>query len=250
MRAIHSAHDYGVLREKWRVLSKKSSLNYKELVVYDQLPVFEISNPLLNSRQPALYLSAGIHGDEVASCWGLLDWANKSSDLLARIPVIIFPCLNPWGFIHNSRADQTGLDLNRIWANNKHPLTEQIFLRLDEISISLSLNLHEDFDAHGIYLYDPVFEDTNDSWADDILRAGQKVLPLDKRNKIDGRTVQNGVIRPSLDDPPIDGIPEALFLVEKHGSRNFTIETPSEESLALRISAQMLMIEEAVRLAF
>ena len=250
MHANHSAHNYQALMDQWRTISQKNSLLFNKLTVYDQFPVFEISNQLVRRNEPALYISAGIHGDEVGACWGLLDWAKQSHDILTSIPIILFPCLNPWGFVHNSRTDKRGQDLNRIWGMDKHPFTEKIFLRLEKISILLSLNLHEDFDANGIYLYDPYIGNNQDSWADNILKAGKKSLPLDKRETIEGRSVNNGVIRPRIDNPPEDGIPEALYLVEKHGSRNFTIETPSEESLRTRISAQLLMIEEAVRLAF
>ena len=52
--------------DQWRTISQKNSLIFNKLTVYDQFPVFEISNQLVQRNEPALYISAGIHGDKVA----------------------------------------------------------------------------------------------------------------------------------------------------------------------------------------
>ncbi len=250
MKFRHSAHNYRMLVRKWHVLIDKIPLNRRKLMVHNKLPVFEISNDLIRKNVPGIYLSAGIHGDEPAPCWALLYWAEKNVDLFNHIPVIILPCLNPWGFINNSRFDQNGEDLNRLWGNHSHPFIEKIVSRIKDLSFHLTLNLHEDFDANGIYLYEPPIEDGNDSWAREILSAGQKVLPIDNRKKIEGRFTEKGIIRPDKNNPPLDGIPEALYLTNTYKVRNFTLETPSEESINDRIASHLAMIEESIKVAF
>lgn len=249
MKFNHSAHDYNILMQKWQALSMKSCLQLKELTLHNHLPVFEVSNELAKENEKCIYLSAGIHGDEPASCWSILHWVEKNVHLIDCIPIIIFPCLNPWGLLNNSRNDQEGNDLNRVWSDRKHSLIGKIITRIEHLSFSLSLNLHEDFDANGIYLYEPIVDRSHVSWAHKILNSGRKVLPVDSRKIIDERTAKKGIIRPHLNNPLSNGMPEALYLVQTHGKRNFTIETPSEASIDLRVLAQMTMIEEAVRLA-
>ena len=244
-----SAHDYSALIRKWRALSKKTPLRVGKVSTPKSLPFFEVTNGLLSREKPCLYISAGIHGDEPAPCWALLEWAEKNHGLLQNFPVLFYPCLNPWGLVHNSRLDENGEDLNRIWGDVFHPLTEQILKRIEGLSFFLSLNLHEDFDANGIYIYELYRGGRTDRWTNQILQAGKKILPLDTRKRIDGKNAKNGIIRPRVSHPPKEGVPEALYLFQNHGIRNFTIETPSEASLEKRILTHQAMIQESVRLA-
>ena len=81
MKPKHSAHDYQELFLSWQKVIKKSALRMKELTQHDQLPVWEISNHWEMNGVPGLYISAGIHGDEPASCWALLGWVEKNIEL-------------------------------------------------------------------------------------------------------------------------------------------------------------------------
>ena len=45
------------------------------------------------------------------------------------------------------------------------------------------------------------------------------------------------------------GYPEAVWLHQEHSARTFTIETPSEFALELRVAAQVAMLEETVHRA-
>ena len=55
------------------------------------------------------------------------------------------------------------------------------------------------------------------------------------------------MIFPRPSKPPAEGIPEALFLYEKCGGVNFTLETPSELGIDRRAAAHACMIEESLR---
>ena len=215
MKLSHSLHDYSQLTKDWRNFTQRNSLRFKKFFFDNELPLYEVSNDLLEQGMPSLYISAGIHGDEPASCWALLKWAEQNADVFEQIPTLIFPCLNPWGLLNNSRKDREGKDLNRLWSRRAPPLVREIFHRTRNLSFLLSLHLHEDFDANGIYLYEPYLGGLNDCWADKILMAGQKALPLDTRNKIDGRKACKGIIRPRINGAKLDGHPEALYILQR-----------------------------------
>ena len=68
-----------------------------------------------------IYLSAGIHGDEPASTEALLVWAQENAARLRGMPLLLFPCLNPWGLRNNMRLDQSGTDLNRAFHRDDLP---------------------------------------------------------------------------------------------------------------------------------
>lgn len=236
-------HDFKKLIISWRKLCKQKGLMMRSVAQLDGLPVMEVSSPALQ-KKTGIYISAGIHGDEPAGVAGLLDWAESSN--LASIPLVLYPCLNPWGLINNSRFDSHGNDLNRIWGNEDHPLVQAVSKKLQSIELCLSLNLHEDYDGQGIYLYEPGRGGRSDSFAEKILSSAESIIRRDCRKTIEGRKVRDGLIRPRPRNLPKEGKPEAIYLYENKGGRNFTLETPSEFAFKDRRRAHKLMIECAV----
>lgn len=247
----YSLHDYARLLKEWKALARKFGLKAKKIGSADGFPLWKFFSPTLGSSG-GLYISAGIHGDEPAGCHGLLQWARLYAEKLAQLPVLIFPCLNPWGLVHNLRTNASGLDLNRAWASEEEPLIQFLHLELTGMEFSLSLHLHEDFDAHGIYLYEPKLHRTRKSLANQVLEAAEEVIPRDPRVRIDRRKATHGIIRPALHRLPPDGLPEALYLSKLGSGRgvNLTLETPSEWGFEHRIDAHVRMVNRAVQLCF
>jgi protein MpaA len=236
-------HDFKKLIISWRKLCKQKGLMMRSVEQLDGLPVMEVTSPALQNKT-GIYISAGIHGDEPAGVTGLLDWAMSKK--LASIPLVLYPCLNPWGLINNSRFDSLGNDLNRIWDNDDHPLVQAVSRKIQSIELCLSLNLHEDYDGQGIYLYEPKRGGRSDSFAEKILSSAESIIRRDCRKTIEGGKVRDGIIRPRLHNLPKEGKPEAVYLYENQRGRNFTLETPSEFAFQDRRTAHKLMIECAV----
>ena len=209
------------------------------------MPCYELCsvNDILNTQ---LYVSAGIHGDEPAGTEALLAWAEKNYKLLSKIPLVIYPCLNPWGLIENSRLNVKGKDLNRSWDKSGEVIISEVIKRSEGARFSLAINLHEDYDANGIYLYEPPHGKKRDDLANKILSSGRKYIPIDTRKKIEGRWARNGVIRPAASSLPKEGLPEAAFLQKFRSDRTFVFETPSEYDLRIRVQAQVAMLERAI----
>ncbi len=240
-----SYHDYQHLSDRWKILGSEIGAKTSKFATHDQMPLLRFSNNAEDGARMDFYLSAGIHGDEPAGCWALLNWAENNLSWLYERSFLIYPCLNPWGFANNCRTDASGVDLNRVWNDSNHSMIGGIINDLHGRRFSITLNLHEDFDARGIYLYEPDSSAKEDGLAEAILGAAEQIIPLDDRPNIEGRKAIGGVIHPS--EPPDDGIPEAWFLHQATESRNFTLETPSEWAAPLRIEAHGRMIEEALR---
>ena len=194
---------------------------------------------------PCVYISAGIHGDEPAGTESLLAWAVQNKKILTQVSILIYPCLNPWGLVENSRLNEQGKDLNRQWDKKEfHPIVD-IIHRTSQHRFALAVNLHEDYDANGIYLYEPPGRRRSDDFAIDIISAGKKFLPVDTRKKIEGRWAKEGIIRPSPGSLPKEGLPEAAFLQSERADRTYVFETPSERDLEHRVNAQMAMLTKA-----
>ena len=245
MDLIGKVHHYPHLIKRWRVLAKKVGLRIRKFATMDGQPCYELSSGR-DISECQLYLSAGIHGDEPAGTEGLYAWANKNWKILSKIPVLIYPCLNPWGLLENSRFTLEGKDLNRQWDKGEDASITEIIQKTLGAQFSLAVNLHEDYDANGIYLYEPPTGIKPDNLAAEILEAGSEHIPIDSRKKIEGRWARGGIIRPAPSSLPMEGLPEAAFLQEFRAERTFVFETPSELDLRVRVQAQVAMLDRAV----
>ena len=65
---------------------------------------------------------------------------------------------------------------------------------------------------------------------------------------IEKRKVRDGIIRPRPRNFLADELPEALYLFQNHTDHSYTLETPSELDLGVRVNAQVRMIEAALTL--
>lgn len=246
--SLYNGHDYRVLIRRWKALVASSDLCMKKFALYDGFPCYEVSTSKLSKCGQVVYLSAGIHGDEPASCEGLLRWAESSLSMFNKLSLLIYPCLNPWGLKNNSRLDASGIDLNRAWHKSDHELIGPILQKTRDLELDLVVTLHEDYEGQGIYLYEPSKGGRPNGNARRILESASGVIPYDPRKIIDGRKARDGVIRPRRSTVHPEGIPEALHFSRVHGCPSITLETPSEYDFYQRAKAQRLMIQQSIQL--
>lgn len=205
----------------------------------------------LASRRPApaapsMYFSAGVHGDEAAATEGLIEWAEKNPGILRESRVLIFPCVNAWGLVNNSRRDADGRDLNRSFHLKSVPQIAAQMRRLAGGKFDLAMTLHEDYDAQGTYIYEVPRK--KPYWAEKLLHAAARHVPADRRRSIEGRAARGGVIRPAIRRNSMPEWPEAFALYFGNAARVFTVETPSEFHLDDRIAAQVAILTQAAAL--
>jgi hypothetical protein len=247
----HRAHDVALLLRRWRELAERADLNWRRIATAGGHGVFCASaKSLAVDEANLLYLSAGVHGDEAAPPWALLEWAGQNIAQLRSLPVVIFPCLNPDGIRHNTRVDQRGVDINRTFNSTRDPLIRAWRAALGKRRPALALCLHEDYDAQGCYVYELTQE--ADTIGEAGLRACAGIIAPDARGKIDGRVMKNGLFvrRGDFAPPDLPGLPEAIMLHRLGSRRTLTFETPSEFSLVDRIAAQRRFIETTARHVF
>src|SRR5690349_5062873 len=108
----HRAHDYRHLVERWRAVARKTGVPLRRLGQADGYEHFYLRAPAL-AKTGGGYFSAGIHGDEPAATEALLTWAEQQGQKLRELPLLLLPCLNPWGLVQNMRTNLHGVDLNR-----------------------------------------------------------------------------------------------------------------------------------------
>lgn len=238
------AHDYAWLVKRWRVLARREGWRMREFAEADGFPVYVVESP--RRPGPRLYFSAGIHGDEPAATEALLTWCARRARALQKCEVLIFPCLNPWGLQHNSRNDARGRDLNRGYHRRDVPVIAAQKEILRERTFDAAVMLHEDFDAHGVYLYE--IPGARPFWGERLLAAAAQQLPREPRSRVEGRRSRRGLIRTRVTPETLPEHPEAFCLRFGHTLRSLTFETPSEFSMTARVRAHGAVLDEVLRL--
>jgi hypothetical protein len=99
----------------------------------------------------------------------------------------------------------------------------------------VSLCLHEDWEAHGFYIYE-LNPDFQRSFAEQIVARVKEVCPIDPSPLIEGREAKNGIIcanRYLIERPDW---PEAFYLIHHKTRLSYTLETPSDFPLLTRVN--------------
>jgi hypothetical protein len=240
------SHHYGALIQRWRAVARTAGLRLQRFAQAGDDPLFFLKTPAL-AATGGIYISAAIHGDEPATNEALITWAEKHARRLARWPLLLFPCLNPWGLRNNIRLDAAGVDLNRAFHLDDHPVISALKRTVAPYQFDLALMVHEDYDGQGFYLYE--IKRHQPFWGEDLLAIAGRHIAIDPRQKIDGRKAHSGLIRRRFDRALFEriGFPEAIWLHNEHARRALTIETPSEFALEQRVRAHVAVLEECVR---
>ena len=209
-----------------------------------------VRTPERFSREGGLYVSAGIHGDEPAAPDALALWGETRLPVLMRRrrppPLMILPCLNPWGLVNNRRTDARDRDLNRLFNRTDVSPIREFRRLLTGWRFAFALSLHEDYDARGIYGYE--LHARPPDWGAQILQACADLIPIDPRTRIETRAFANGLLlrRRGLHRIPLH--PENIYLhLQNHCVHSLTFETPSEFSLGKRVETHVQVIDECVK---
>jgi murein peptide amidase A len=195
---------------------------------------------------PRIYISTGIHGDEPAGPLAVRQLLQENA-WPSGLDLWLCPCLNPTGFVQNRRENREGLDLNRQYLAPKAQETVAHIAWLKrQPNFVLCLCLHEDWEAHGFYLYE-LNPDQKPSPAEAVIARVGEVCPIDPSELIEGRAAQNGIIRPSVDPLTRAEWPEAFYLLRHKTRLSHTLEAPSDFPLAARVAALVMGVNTALK---
>lgn len=204
-------------------------------------------------------ITAGIHGDEPAGVEALLTIIESGSFLdgyLKSCDFMVFPCINPAGFESHQRENPDGADLNRQF-NISSPPPEVTYIKelTNPVPFSLHLDLHEDMDTPGFYLYEKV-QDGAIPFGEKIIDAVSEKYPINLQEKVDGRMARNGVIGREELNPsssfhefqePNSKWPMAFYFYSKGTSHVLTFETPVNLEITDRVEIHKTAVSTALK---
>jgi hypothetical protein len=181
-----------------------------------------------------LGLFATLHGDEPEGALALLRFLEQleREPALARgYALFIYPVCNPGGFEDGTRSSRQGRDLNReFWKGSREPEVRFLETEICLHAFHGIITLHSDDTSKGLYGY-VNGEVLSTNLLEPALRAGERFLPRNRGDIIDGFPASDGIIYDSYDGvlrslPGLDFPPFEL-----------TLETPQRAPLHLQVEA-------------
>jgi len=239
MKNIERYEDYA---ERLRTLSRHRGFALKVVsrVGPDRFPLYQATLPARRSAD-TVCIAAGIHGDERSgplSTLAFLDAYRPHSD---DPHMIVFPCLNPFGFDRDRRHTSQQRDPNRKWTLTAahvpmHAVVKRI---LRKHRARHFITLHED-DKYRFYLY--AIGRDQEPFYRNLLDAGARVVPAFRGRKVHLHRAQEGLVMDVF-----DGSME--HWMHEHGALTSTcVETPDLIPMATRVKLNLAIIRRFVRL--
>lgn len=224
---------------------QRDYLQARELGRVQGYPVFGLS-VRRGPERPAALLLAGTHGDEPAGVEAVFDFCRRGPERwLEHLSFEIVPCLNPYGYVHDTRLNAQGLDIN--WSYTRADIPELVLLRqlIRERRFAFVMDFHEDWESPGFYLYElrrdapPVGRE--------ITRRVARVCPVNTSPQIEGYPADHGLIVPGPEREEEwrgKGIPIAMY--HEHTDHLLTTESPTHLGLGSRIEAHVAALETVI----
>lgn len=188
-----------------------------------------------DSRLPSIALSAGVHGDEPAGPWTLLDLI-EGGELEERFAYRIWPCTNPSGFEAGTRESADGVDVNRTFGRGgQSPEARAVVTANRDRKFVLSLDLHEDCDAEGFYCYE--YGGGNVGF-DALAAVDAAGYPIDPQRRLTPDHLAEAAM--------LGGLSYSLAIVRHAARHALTFETPSRAQWESRIAMHRTAVRAAI----
>jgi hypothetical protein len=217
-----------------------------------EAPLWQVSfRPHPGARTKILF-SAGIHGNEPAGAECALRFIEaiaRSPEKYKDVAVDIIPLVNPWGWAHDIRFNQAGIDINRDFATFNSQEAKIIRNILGKDQFSLMFDLHEDPAATGFYIYQYGLQDRHLT-RQIVAAVGDLGYPVEQHIQMVVLKTENGII-----DAPMWGLQYMRLTGQLsitnyyrlyHSSYVFTVETPTALPFEYRLSMQRTAVDMLV----
>jgi hypothetical protein len=250
---------YDAVALAWRSLRASAGLRLREIACVGAprtLLLAELGNP----RGPLVTISAGSHGDEPAAVWALLSLVRDRL-LDPRFSYRLWPCYNPTGFDAGTRANAEGIDVNRSFGGGgSSPEAKAVLTANRDRIFALAIDLHEDREASGFYLYETGSPGWRSRFASTVTAAvGSAGFPLQTfgpdfdlgpPGSEAAQTRSEGAVLVDAErEAPFFGakLPQGLALVRRATACALTFESPALRSPENRVAMHRVAVVEALR---
>ena len=208
-------------------------------------PIYQIHlAPIINTPKHIL-ITGGMHGDEPAGVEAVLQFLERDNTaLLNKFSFLIIPCINPYGYVHNTRETLDGIDINRAFETEDVAEVTIIKKVLDKTQFSLAIDFHEDYDATGFYLYEGKRDEKY--MGPRLVTAAKAVGPLDPDDPgEDAPDLTEGVYKVATSWGTQGLTP---YLLHFHSEHVIISETPTVWQLEQRVALHLTILDTALNI--
>jgi hypothetical protein len=211
-----------------------------------EYPLIKIVMGKGNPRR--VLISGGIHGDEPAGVETLCAFLENKlyKDFLDTWEFTLLPCINPSGFELGIRNNQDDIDLNRMFKEATTPQEVDFVKTVLDQPYDLDLELHEDVDSPGYYLYQKDQSTELSSLGRAILDRVESIHPLNLAEKIEEVPADRGLLSRLSEPDEMEWWPMALYAYTRGCSHVCTLETSPDLPMDVRVQAHLLAIQTAL----
>lgn len=143
--------DYAEVTERL----KRLDVPIERIGTVHNYPIYQIHLASIIDTPKHVLITGGMHGDEPAGVEAVLQFLERdNATLLNKFSFLIIPCINPYGYVHNTREALDGIDINRAFETQAVAEVAIVKEALGQTQFSLAIDCHEDYDATGFYLYE------------------------------------------------------------------------------------------------
>ena len=211
--------------------------------------IYPLIKIVLGKENPRRALiSAGIHGDEPGGVETIVRFLQESKylDYQDEWEITLLPCINPFGYEFGIRENHKGKDLNRLFKEDLPPLEVVFAKSIINTGFEISIELHEDNESNGYYLYQKGVKNKHEGIGLKILNSLKEIIPINLDKEIDGSKADRGVIGKELDFSAMKWWPMALYSYFRGTQMCLTLEAPSSFELKARVDANLVALNTAL----
>lgn len=219
-----------------------------QIAHFDGHPIYGLYRPV-EKAMGNLLIASGIHGDEYGAVEGLLSYlAEESLFKGTRYNLYILPCLNPGGYQLGARELACGVDLNRTFHDDSHPIVKGVKHFLGNTSFEISLDLHEDLEQEKFYLWQ--IAQSPFPLSKRLVESVRPYVAISDQEVPDGTRTLQGIIPGDFSavekriSERLSGYPFAYFAAKHYAKSSLTTELPGALSLSQRINLQKILLNE------
>ena len=206
-------------------------------------PIYQIHLASSAQRPRRVLITGGMHGDEPAGVEVVLQFLERdNTTLLKNFSFLVIPCINPYGYVHNTRETLDGIDINRAFETDDVAEVAIVKKALGQTQFSLAIDFHEDYDATGFYLYEGKRDEKY--IGPRLATAAKAIGPLDPEDPgEDAPDLAEGVYKVATSWGTQGLTP---YLLHFHSEHVIISETPTVWQLEQRVALHLTILDTAL----